>query len=101
MNPGLSRMMIQINKLGLTTKLQTFPPGLKDSLVSFFASEALAGNGQTPVSLADARRSIELLTAAYWSVKTGEIVQLPLSSDHPFYSGWIETMKQEFGKTQS
>ena len=63
--------------------------------------EALAGNGQTPVSLADARRSIELLTAAYWSVKTGEIVQLPLSSDHPFYSGWIETMKQEFGKTQS
>ncbi len=62
--------------------------------------EALAGNGQTPVSLADARRSIELLTSAYWSVKTGEIVQLPLSRDHPFYSGWIEAMKQEFGKTQ-
>lgn len=63
--------------------------------------EALAGKGQTPVSLEDARQSIELLTAAYWSVKTGEIVQLPISSDHPFYSGWIETMKQEFGKTLS
>ena len=41
MNPGLSRMMIQINKLGLTTNLRTFSPGLKDSLVSFFASMKL------------------------------------------------------------
>lgn len=34
-------MMIRINKLGLTTNLRTFPPGLKDSLVSFFASMKL------------------------------------------------------------
>jgi len=61
--------------------------------------EALAEKAKTPVTLADARRSIELLTAAYWSIKTGETVHLPLTSMHPFYSGWIDTMKQEFGRS--
>ena len=42
--------------------------------------EALAGKAKTPVTLADARRSIELLTAAYWSIKTGETVHLPIPS---------------------
>ena len=61
--------------------------------------EALTGKAQTPVTLADARRSIELLTAAYWSIKTGETVHLPIPSEHPFYSGWIDKMKQEFGRS--
>jgi len=61
--------------------------------------EALTGKAQTPVTLADARRSIELLTAAYCSIKTGETVHLPIPSEHPFYSGWIDTMKQEFGRS--
>ena len=42
-----------------------------------------------PVTLADARRSIELLTAAYYSATTGEPVALPLAPDHPFYAGWL------------
>ncbi len=33
---------------------------------------ALTGDAPLPVTLADARRSIELLTAAYWSAATGE-----------------------------
>jgi hypothetical protein len=47
------------------------------------------------VTLSDARRSVELLTAAYYSTMTGEAVALPLGPDHPFYGGWLETMKRE------
>lgn len=56
---------------------------------------ALTGDAPLPVTLADARRSIELLTAAYWSARTGETVILPIGRDHPFYGGWLDTMKRE------
>lgn len=55
---------------------------------------ALVENTPLPVTLTDARRSIELLTAAYWSAHTGETVALPLDPDHPFYAGWTESMKK-------
>lgn len=55
---------------------------------------ALTEGAPLPVTLADARRSIELLTAAYWSAHSGEPVTLPLKSDHPFYNGWLDTMKK-------
>jgi hypothetical protein len=56
---------------------------------------ALTSGGPLPVTLADARRSVELLTAAYWSAATGEAVALPLGPEHPFYGGWLEAMKKE------
>jgi predicted dehydrogenase len=56
---------------------------------------ALTVDQPLPVTLADARRSIELLTAAYWSSRTGEAVPLPIDPDHPFYAGWLETMKKD------
>lgn len=56
---------------------------------------AVTDGGPLPVTLADARRSIELLTAAYWSARTGEEVALPIGPDHPFYTGWLETMKED------
>lgn len=56
---------------------------------------ALTTGGPLPVTLADARRSIELLTAAYWSAATGEAVTLPLPKDHPFYAGWVAAMEKE------
>jgi predicted dehydrogenase len=46
------------------------------------------GDGM-PVSLADARSSLELLTAAYHSARTGTMVNLPIGREHPFYSGWL------------
>jgi len=55
---------------------------------------ALTSGGTLPVTLADARRSVELLTAAYYSVMTGEAVALPLEQDHPFYGGWLDAMKE-------
>ena len=42
-----------------------------------------------PVTLADARASLELLTALYDSSRRGVDVELPLSSDHPLYRGWL------------
>ncbi|MFN8499627.1 MAG: Gfo/Idh/MocA family oxidoreductase [Anaerolineae bacterium] len=42
-----------------------------------------------PVTLDDSRASIELLTAMYYSSRTGEAISLPLGSDHPYYAGWL------------
>lgn len=56
---------------------------------------ALTTGSPLPVTLADARRAVELLTAAYWSAHAGEPVALPLAPDHPFYGGWLDTLKKE------
>lgn len=50
---------------------------------------ALTAGGPLPVTIADARRSLELLTAAYHSARTGEAVRLPIGRDHPLYAGWL------------
>lgn len=51
--------------------------------------EALAGRAEMPVTLADARRSLELVTALYHASETGETVSLPIDKSHPRYDGWI------------
>jgi predicted dehydrogenase len=50
--------------------------------------EALAEGGALPVGIADARASLELLTAAYDSARSGLAVRLPIGRDHPLYRGW-------------
>ena len=47
--------------------------------------EALANGAELPVTLADARRSIELFTAAYHAAATGDTVELPLVEKHEAY----------------
>ncbi len=42
-----------------------------------------------PVTLADARASLELITALYTSSRTGTDVELPIPPDHPLYQGWL------------
>ena len=49
---------------------------------------ALINNTALPVAIADARTSLELITAAYHSAATGETVRLPIGRDHPAYGGW-------------
>ena len=51
-------------------------------------SAALTHDAPQPVTLAEARASLELLTAIYYSAYTKQSVTLPLSNDHPFYGGW-------------
>jgi predicted dehydrogenase len=49
---------------------------------------ALTEGRPPPVTLADSRASIELLTAAYYSARTGDNVALPIGPGHPYYHGW-------------
>jgi predicted dehydrogenase len=51
--------------------------------------EALRCGGQLPVTLADARVALELITAMYYSAETGGSVCLPIGPDHPRYASWL------------
>ena len=57
------------------------------NLVSL-VEQALANNQELPVTLADARMSMELITAIYASAESGQAESLPLHKDHPKYQGW-------------
>ena len=50
--------------------------------------EALRSGAEFPVTLSDARASLELITAIYHSARTRAPVELPLAPDHPLYGGW-------------
>jgi predicted dehydrogenase len=51
-------------------------------------SDALRTGNALPITLADARASIELITALYHSAQTGAAVELPIGREHPKYGGW-------------
>ena len=53
--------------------------------------EALTTGSPLPITLADARQSLELVSALYHSAATGTAVSLPIGMDHPKYNGWIPT----------
>lgn len=49
---------------------------------------ALTTGAALPVTLVDARSSLELASALYHSAATGAAVTLPIASDHPAYNNW-------------
>lgn len=51
-------------------------------------AQALRNDEPFPVTLADARASIELITALYHSIQTGQSVTLPIEKNHKKYDGW-------------
>jgi predicted dehydrogenase len=51
--------------------------------------EAVQRGTPFPVTLDDARRSIELITAMFHSDETQAAVSLPIGPGHPKYKGWI------------
>ncbi|TME30087.1 MAG: gfo/Idh/MocA family oxidoreductase, partial [Chloroflexi bacterium] len=51
--------------------------------------DALRCGGELPVTLSDARVSLELITAMYYSAETGGSVTLPIGADHPRYASWL------------
>jgi predicted dehydrogenase len=53
------------------------------------ALQRQAGSTELPVTLADARASLELITAIYYSARTRQAVSLPIGQDHPYYAGWV------------
>jgi predicted dehydrogenase len=48
-----------------------------------------------PVTLEDARLSIELVTAMFESDETGATVRLPIGTGHPKYAGWIPERRDQ------
>ncbi len=61
------------------------PSGFEGQFKLFY--EALAAGSQLPVTLGDARRVLEIITAMYYSAQTGQAVELPISEDHAMYAG--------------
>ena len=51
-------------------------------------ADALTSGTELPVTIADARSSLELLTALYTSAASRAEVTLPLAPDHPAAGGW-------------
>ncbi len=62
------------------------PEGFAGQFARFY--DALVGEAGLPVTVNDARASLELLTALYHSAATESRVDLPIGSDHPRYRGW-------------
>jgi predicted dehydrogenase len=50
---------------------------------------ALASGRELPITLADGRRAIDLVTGVYYSMHTGLAVELPIQPGHPYYNGCI------------
>jgi len=70
--------------------LEGFEPGPELYAGQFAAFHRAIVEGEPPpVTVADARGAIELVTAIYHSSRSGEPVDLPIGSDHPLYAGWI------------
>lgn len=51
----------------------------------------LEAGAPPPVTLTDARRALELVTAAYVSQQDSVVVKLPISKDHRAYASWKPT----------
>ena len=62
------------------------PEGFAGQFYRF--SDAVRYGKALPVTLWDARGSLELITAIYHSARSGADVALPIGGDHPLYGGW-------------
>jgi predicted dehydrogenase len=51
--------------------------------------EALESGGPLPVTTADSRRALEIVTAFYYSSRTHREVEFPIGADHPLYRSWL------------
>jgi predicted dehydrogenase len=72
--------------------LADFKPGLESFEGQFERIHASVTRGApAPVTLADARASLELITAIYHSGEVGTAVMLPIAKDHPKYASWKPT----------
>ena len=73
----------------IQSEMENYVPGLEDFAGQFQAYAQARQNKQPlPVTLQDARNTLEVITAIYYSAHTGKHVELPILSDHPYYNGW-------------
>ena len=93
-NPGDKLWKIQPRNEETRTRIDALlanwthvPSRFQTQMQRFHA--ALVGTAPLPVTSADSRRSLELVTAFYHSSATGEDVVLPLGPGHPLYDSWV------------
>ncbi len=67
-------------------RFEPLPEGFAGQFYRFH--HAFEHGAELPVTLADARASLELVTAIYHSAQTAQQVTLPIGRDHPMYAGW-------------
>ncbi|HLF02322.1 MAG TPA: Gfo/Idh/MocA family oxidoreductase, partial [Anaerolineales bacterium] len=67
-------------------QFETLPEGKEGQFYRY--ARALQSGQELPVTLADARASLELITAIYYSARTRQVTELPIGRDHPMYAGW-------------
>lgn len=63
------------------------PPRFASQMARFH--DALIGAGPVPVTSADSRHALEIVTAVYHSSETHTEVSLPIGPDHPKYQSWL------------
>ncbi|WP_374625619.1 Gfo/Idh/MocA family protein [Devosia sp.] len=66
---------------------QDTPPRFETQMRLFW--EALESGGPLPVTSADSRRALEIVTAFYHSSETHEDVRFPIGPEHPKYESWL------------
>jgi predicted dehydrogenase len=71
---------------GMLSRFVPRPEDFEGQFYRFYA--ALQHGAELPVTLTDARTSLELITAIYHSAQTGQAVEFPLGKDHPKYANW-------------
>jgi len=77
-----------VEKIDETLKdFAPLPEGFTGQFFRFY--EALRHDAASPVTLHDARMSLELITALYSSSRTNQPVELPIGPNHPMYGGWL------------
>jgi predicted dehydrogenase len=67
-------------------QFEPLPEGMEGQFYRYYL--ALKNGTELPVTLQDARNSLEFVTAIYAASRTREEVQLPLPQDHPMYTSW-------------
>lgn len=93
-NPGEKPWKIQPRNPETAAKIEALlkdwkhvPSRFETQMARFH--DALVGAGPLPVTSADSRRSLELVTAFYHSSATNEDVVLPIGPGHPLYESWV------------
>jgi predicted dehydrogenase len=75
-------------------RFQPLPEGFAGQFHRFY--QALQTGTELPVTLSDARASLELVTAMYYSAHTSENVELPIGTDHPKYTSWLPSNDRDY-----
>jgi predicted dehydrogenase len=65
---------------------EPLPEGMAGQFYRY--ARAMQSGQELPITLADARAALELVTAIYSSARTRQVVELPIGTDHPMYAGW-------------